>query len=165
MSIAKMNCPVPFDQQPLNEYLIIKKSWLFSWSNNNLAYYIHIKCCIILFLFITCGFILCYVLSYLNNFFKLLIIDFLIVDFLCFCLFCRLYLGWSYIAKRLISASIFYEESGWYDGQIWIKTIDMLTRDRLIGLYQVMPFLSRIKYTCYVFGINFWFHYFLYYVF
>ncbi len=41
----------------------------------------------------------------------------------------------------------FYEESGWYDGQIWIKTPEMLTKDRLIGTYYVIPLLKRIKLT------------------
>lgn len=165
MPTFKTNCPVPFDQQPLNEYLALKKSLLFSWPDNSLLYYIYVIYGIFLFLYIICGFLLCYILNYLNSFFRLLMIDFLIVDIVCFFLFCRLYLGWSYIVKRLISASIFYEESGWYDGQVWIKTIDMLTRDRLIGFYQVMPFLNRIKYTCYIFGINFCFHYILYCIF
>lgn len=165
MSIFKTNCPVPFDQQPLNEYLALKKSLLFSWFNYNLLYYVYTTYCIFLSLFIICGFTLCYIFIYLNSFLELLMIDFLTVDLLCFCLFFRLYLAWSYIAKRLISATIFYEESGWYDGQIWIKTIDMLIRDRLIAFYQVMPFLNRIKYTCYIFSINFCFHYFLYNIF
>nr|YP_009392501.1 hypothetical protein [Caloglossa monosticha]ARW61063.1 hypothetical protein [Caloglossa monosticha] len=162
MPAFNINCPVPFNQQPLNEYLELKKAFLFSWSSYKLTYYLRIVFEIFLCSFIACGFILCYILIYFTNFFKLLIIDFLVVDLLCFLLFFRLYLGWSYIFKRLMSATIFYEESGWYDGQIWIKTIDMLTRDRLIASCQIIPFLNRIKYTCYLFFINFGFHYFLY---
>ena len=74
----------------------------------------------------------------------------------------RLYLGWSYVVKRLLSATVFYEESGWYDGQIWIKTAENLTRDRLIGIYQIIPFLKRIKYTCLMFILNVTLHYYLY---
>ncbi|KAI7999689.1 hypothetical protein LOK49_LG09G02193 [Camellia lanceoleosa] len=33
----------------------------------------------------------------------------------------RIYLGWSYVGDRLLSAVIPYEESGWYDGQMWVK--------------------------------------------
>lgn len=29
--------------------------------------------------------------------------------------------GWSYVGDRLLSAVIPYEESGWYDGQMWVK--------------------------------------------
>ncbi|XP_024036381.1 protein CONSERVED IN THE GREEN LINEAGE AND DIATOMS 27, chloroplastic isoform X3 [Citrus clementina] len=33
----------------------------------------------------------------------------------------RIYLGWSYVGDRLLSAVIPYEESGWYDGRMWVK--------------------------------------------
>jgi len=59
----------------------------------------------------------------------------------------RLYLGWSYILYRLFSATVFYEESGWYDGQMWLKTPEMLTKDRLVGTYYILPLLNRIKFT------------------
>lgn len=77
----------------------------------------------------------------------------------------RLYLGWSYIVKRLLSATVFYEESGWYDGQVWIKNSDYLIQDRLIGLYQVIPFITRIKYSFLVIGVNFFLIYLLYTIF
>jgi len=96
------------------------------------------------------------------NIFKIFLLNFVIVDIILILIFIRLYLGWSYIIKRLLSATVFYEESGWYDGQIWIKTAENLTRDRLIGLYQIIPFLNRIKYTTIILLINFLFHYYLY---
>ena len=74
----------------------------------------------------------------------------------------RLYLGWSYIIKRLLSATVFYEESGWYDGQVWVKTSAYLMQDRLIGLYQIKPFIMRLKYTFLVIVLNFILSYFLY---
>jgi Conserved in the green lineage and diatoms 27 len=30
----------------------------------------------------------------------------------------RIYLGWSYVGDRLLSAAVEYEETGWYDGQV-----------------------------------------------
>lgn len=30
----------------------------------------------------------------------------------------RLYLGWSHVGDRLLSATVIYEETGWYDGQV-----------------------------------------------
>lgn len=29
--------------------------------------------------------------------------------------------GWSYVGDRLLSAVVAYEETGWYDGQMWVK--------------------------------------------
>ncbi|KAJ0098081.1 hypothetical protein Patl1_28565 [Pistacia atlantica] len=39
----------------------------------------------------------------------------------------RIYLGWSYVGDRLLSAVIPYEESGWYDGQMWVKPPEVST--------------------------------------
>eukprot|EP00250_Pteridium_aquilinum_P014590 c22080_g1_i1 orf=1558-2562(-) len=59
----------------------------------------------------------------------------------------RLYLGWSYVGNRLLSAVVPYEETGWYDGQLWVKPPEVLARDRLLGAYQVKPVMNRLKQT------------------
>ncbi|KAK9843139.1 hypothetical protein WJX74_007611 [Apatococcus lobatus] len=59
----------------------------------------------------------------------------------------RLYLGWSHVGNRLLSATCEYEESGWYDGQIWVKPPQYLARDRLLGTYTVRPALARLRTT------------------
>jgi hypothetical protein len=40
---------------------------------------------------------------------------------------------------------ITYEESGWYDGQTWIKSKEMLVQDRLIGTYELLPKIEKLK--------------------
>ncbi|WIA15184.1 hypothetical protein OEZ85_001866 [Tetradesmus obliquus] len=59
----------------------------------------------------------------------------------------RLYLGWQHVGDRLISATVEYEETGWYDGQVWVKTPQVLMRDRLMSNYTVKPALARLKRT------------------
>ena len=59
----------------------------------------------------------------------------------------RLFLGWSHVGQRLSSETVEYEESGWYDGQIWTKTQDILYRDRLASGFTVKPALDRLKTT------------------
>ena len=59
----------------------------------------------------------------------------------------RLYLGWSYIRDRLFSPVIFYEESGWYDGQTWTKPESILMRERLIVRYEIKPIIRRLQIT------------------
>jgi Conserved in the green lineage and diatoms 27 len=59
----------------------------------------------------------------------------------------RLYLGWVYVCDRLSNATIFYEESGWYDGQEWTKPEEVLQRDNLIVNYQLRSWLKRLKLT------------------
>nr|KJB48655.1 hypothetical protein B456_008G080100 [Gossypium raimondii] len=59
----------------------------------------------------------------------------------------RIYLGWSYVGDRLLSAVIPYEETGWYDGQMWVKPPEVLARDRLLGSYKVKPVIKLLKQT------------------
>tara|TARA_B100001029_G_scaffold99458_1_gene81803 strand:+ start:1322 stop:1510 length:189 start_codon:yes stop_codon:yes gene_type:complete len=37
-----------------------------------------------------------------------------------------------------------YEESGWYDGQIWIKPINLKEKESLIASLEVKPILKNI---------------------
>ena len=151
MSISRKICPVPFEQQPLNEFYSLKNSCFFSFFGFKSSNYIYslINIC-----FVSSGLFTPLVLMSINFSWNLFILD----EFFCVILFLsliliRLYLGWSYIADRLFSATVFYEESGWYDGQIWIKTPEMLTKDRLIGTYYILPLLKRIKLTFIVLSI------------
>lgn len=48
----------------------------------------------------------------------------------------RIYLGWAYVGNRLLSAAVEYEETGWYDGQLFVKPPEVLARDRLLGAYE-----------------------------
>lgn len=59
----------------------------------------------------------------------------------------RLYLGWAHVGNRLLSATVEYEETGWYDGQVWVKDPSMLLRDRLLGINMVKPTLQRLRAT------------------
>jgi hypothetical protein len=59
----------------------------------------------------------------------------------------RIYLGWKYVADRLMTAVLAYEESGWYDGQQFVKPPEILTRDRLLGAYEVRPVMARLRRT------------------
>ncbi|MGB3237797.1 MAG: CGLD27 family protein [Geitlerinemataceae cyanobacterium] len=67
----------------------------------------------------------------------------------------RLYLGWKYIRSRLLDPIVFYEESGWYDGQSWQKTPEILDRDRLLANYQVKPILQRLQQTLIGLGVSY----------
>lgn len=150
MFIPKDICPVPFDQQPLNEYISLKKSWFFSSVTFEINKYFQIILVFTVLLFIAfIPFVLSGVPNAVLNL-KLFIIDLIIVNLILISIFIRLYLGWSYVMKRLLSAIVFYEESGWYDGQLWIKTPEMITKDRLIGLYEIDPLLKRINYTLFI---------------
>lgn len=143
-------CPVPTEQQPINEYQELKDSWLFCWVTQDLGDYLK-KLAVLwgiswmiaaplsaasfapgkyLGKFILCG----GAIASVGVIFALL----------------RLYLGWSYVRSRLSSSTVFYEESGWYDGQCWTKPEEILARDRFIVTYQIQPIFQRLQRT---FGI------------
>ncbi len=64
-----------------------------------------------------------------------------------FLLVTRLYLGWSYIHDRLSRGRIGYEETGAHDGNWWEKPPEILSRDRLVVEYQILPILKRLRST------------------
>lgn len=149
MSSKKNICPVPFDQQPLNEYKALENSLLFFWSTKTLKDFISYL--LIIFVSSLSISLLGEILLFGTK--QLTIAKGIKSIFISTCLLeiilTRLLLGWSYVLKRLLSPTIFYEESGWYDGQIWIKPAENLTQDRLIGIYQLTPLVDRIKYSLY----------------
>ncbi|HEY9798577.1 MAG TPA: CGLD27 family protein [Leptolyngbyaceae cyanobacterium] len=143
-------CPVPTEQQPINEYQELKESWFFRWVTLDLPDYIMKLAWVWGWSWLVAG-----PLAAASFAPKKHLVQFLLCSgagagvFLALTLL-RLYLGWSYVRDRLLRETIFYEESGWYDGQTWTKPPEILTRDRLIVSYQVQPILQRLKRT---FGI------------
>jgi len=136
-------CPVPSEQQPTNEFIELSKSKIFSWpkSKKSLIFAL-IKFWIgtfIVFLVISSGSIYfkSSILKYiLLSFFSSLAIPLLISI--------RLYLGWNHIFKRLNSEKVEYEESGWYDGQVWIKPLVLKEKESLIASIEVKPILKNL---------------------
>jgi hypothetical protein len=66
----------------------------------------------------------------------------------------RIYSAWGYVGRRLFSEKIVYEESGWYDGQVWEKIPEMLAQDRLVATYEVKPALDRLVRLAIALGIS-----------
>ena len=144
MSLDKSICPVPKDQVPINEYLALKKSFGFSWTTDSDSVYYQTSLKIYFI-----GLILFASLINTNNISLIQVFVYSIFTLSTILLFfyLRIYLGWGYIYRRLMQATVAYEESGWYDGQVWVKTPEVLIKDKLAGEYQVKPILNRIKNT------------------
>ena len=139
----KSNCPVPKDQQPTNEFIELSKSKIFSWPKSNKFFLV------ILFKFWVGTFFLFIAISSGSVYFESSTIKYILLSFfsslsLPFLLSIRLYLGWNHIFKRLTSEKIEYEESGWYDGQIWIKPINLKEKESLIAQLEVKPILKNL---------------------
>ncbi len=48
-------------------------------------------------------------------------------------------MGRQYVGDRLRTATLDYEETGWYDGATFHKPQEVLVRDRLLAAYEVRP--------------------------
>ena len=141
----KKICPVPKNQRPLNEFNNIRNSGIISWpmQPKNIFYRKLIFSWIITIPF---SLMISYGSDYLkNNNFALIFISLTASFFIPTILLLRQWLGWIYIYKRLNSENIEYEESGWYDGQIWEKPVDWRAKDLLIAQHQVKPITNHLE--------------------
>ncbi|KAL0297219.1 UNVERIFIED_CONTAM: putative serine/threonine-protein kinase SIS8 [Sesamum radiatum] len=149
-------CPVPLDQQPINEYHSLSTSFPFSWASGDIVEFCSrlfaTGACFSLFVGLPVSWFgsvgpksepIILLLAAASS--GLFIVILAVV---------RMYLGWAYVGNRLLSATVEYEETGWYDGQIWVKTAEVLARDRLLGSFSVKPVLSRLKTTLVVLGTS-----------
>jgi len=136
-------CPVPKEQQPTNEYLELSNSRLFALAKSIK------KFSIILISFWLVAFLFFLVISSGSTYFNSYLSKYIFLSFfgslsLPLLITLRIFLGWNYIYKRLTSETIEYEESGWYDGQIWIKPIELKEKESLIASIEVKPILKNL---------------------
>ena len=136
-------CPVPREQQPTNEFIELSKSKIFSWPKTKKSLIL------ILTKFWVGAFVLFLVISSGSVYFKTSLLKYIILSFFSslsipLLISIRLYLGWNHIFKRLISEKVEYEESGWYDGQVWEKPLVLKEKESLIASIEVKPILKNL---------------------
>jgi len=135
-------CPVPKNQRPLSEYNELKSSFGFNWTLTNPDIFFRKVLTFLAYIFFSITTIVLVSFKWEDHYFLWIVFT----SFLVFTTWIlRLYLAWLYIYDRLMNATITYEESGWYDGQTWIKTNEVLIQDRLIGVYEVFPILKKLQ--------------------
>ncbi|KVH89909.1 uncharacterized protein ycf36 [Cynara cardunculus var. scolymus] len=143
------DCPVPPEQQPINEYQSLSTSSPFSWASGDFVEY----CSRLLATGVGFALFVGLPVSWYGSVGVGWEPIQRILGAVCSGIFAvtlavvRMYLGWAYVGNRLLSATVEYEETGWYDGQIWVKTAEVLARDRLLGSFTVKPVLNRLKNT------------------
>jgi uncharacterized membrane protein YbhN (UPF0104 family) len=143
--LSNYSCPVPKEQRPINEYCELIQSTFFSLPLNKERIFQE-KVGRVLFFFFLFFFPFSFFFDVKNTSFLTLFLLSLVLSLLSlFLVLLRLFLAWNYIEKRLYNPTIFYEESGWYDGRYWIKSKNILVQDRLIHAYQVLPSLKKLQ--------------------
>ena len=138
-------CTVPVEQQPLEEYRQLLASWFFVWpvqSSRSLLKPLAISWLLAL--------PLCLLIAYgswpLRHAPLRLVLAAAVAAVLpSLLLLTRQWLGWSYVNRRLTSERVEYEESGWYDGQVWEKPLSWRQQDLLVARHEVRPVLERLR--------------------
>ncbi|MCR8540304.1 MAG: CGLD27 family protein [Prochlorococcus marinus CUG1439] len=141
--MKETKCPVPREQQPTNEFIELSKSKIFSWPKTKKSLIL------ILIKFWVGAFVLFLVISSGSIYFKTKILKYILLSFFSslsipLLISLRLYIGWNHVFKRLISERVEYEESGWYDGQVWIKPLVLKEKESLIASIEVKPILKNL---------------------
>ena len=136
-------CPVPKEQQPTNEFIELSKSKIFSWPKTKKSLIL------VLIKFWIGTFVLFIIISSGSVYFKTSLLKYILLSFFCslsipLLISIRLYLGWNHIFKRLTSEKVEYEESGWYDGQVWEKPLVLKEKESLIASIEVKPILKNL---------------------
>ncbi|KAL0395820.1 UNVERIFIED_CONTAM: protein CONSERVED IN THE GREEN LINEAGE AND DIATOMS 27, chloroplastic [Sesamum calycinum] len=139
---------VPFEQRPVNEYSSLKDESLYSWAELGPGSFFLRLGGLWLVTFTVLGVpIAAASFNPSKDPLRFVLAAGTGTLFLVSLIVLRIYLGWSYVGDRLLSAVIPYEESGWYDGQMWVKPPEILARDRLLGSYKVKPVIKLLKQT------------------
>ena len=139
----EFKCPVPSEQQPTNEFIELSKSIIFSWPKTMKSLIL------VLIKFWVGAFLLFLIISSGSIYFKTSLLKYILISFFSslsipLLISIRLYLGWNHVFKRLTSEKVEYEESGWYDGQVWIKPLVLKEKESLIASNEVKPILKNL---------------------
>ena len=142
--VSSVSCPVPPEQRPQEEFVELSRSWFFTWpcqSQIDLD-----RALLISWLLISPVSVLVASGSWTlrHDPVRLCLAGGVAALVLPMLLLVRQWLGWSYVHKRLLSEQVEYEESGWYDGQVWEKPLAWRERDLLLAQHEVRPILCRL---------------------
>lgn len=137
-------CPVPPEQRPLEEYRQLLASWFFRWPTagpNGLLRALALSWLLALgpSLLVASG-----SLVLRRAPLQLTLAGASAALLLPLLLLVRQWLGWRYVQARLLSERVAYEESGWYDGQVWEKPVSWRLQDRLVASHEVAPVMARL---------------------
>jgi hypothetical protein len=141
-------CPVPMDQRPSSQLREVSEGFVSGWGGlDSRQYAIRIS--------ILCGFFFVFLaypissetynpeIQWTEAHVAAMLGSLVAVSAVCL----NIHNSWVYVRNRLLSATIEYEETGWYDGQVFVKTPEMLAKDRLDGMYVCGPAVARCKNT------------------
>ena len=140
-----MQCPVPPEQRPLREYEQLLESWVFVWPAQNFSELVRPLATSWLLLAPLTVLVASGSWVMRHHPAQLVLAGLVAAVALPILLLVRQWLGWTYVHRRLLSERVEYEESGWYDGQVWEKPLAWRQQDLLVAQHQVQPVLRRLQ--------------------
>lgn len=140
-------CPIPRDQRPFYEYLKRKESFFLGWVGLNESAYAGRFFISLVSLFLIILPLTNLSVSIVYYPIRFLLLNILVSLIVLIILYGYFFIAWTYVGKRLLAAKVSYEESGWYDGKIWIKPPNILKHERLLYYYQLVPLITRLAKT------------------
>ncbi len=138
-------CPVPQNQRPLEEYRQLCSSWFFVWPAHTLQGLVRPLVVSWLLSLPVCLLIASGSWPLRHNPPRLVAAAAVAAVLPALLLLARQWLGWTYVHRRLSAERVEYEESGWYDGQVWEKPLACRHQDLLVARHQVRPVLERLR--------------------
>ena len=141
-------CPVPRDQRPASQYEELRDGALTSWPGLGVGPYVRRVLALFAFFYVVIAYpIACGSYDPNTQFVEACVSACVGASGATAAMTLSAYNGWSYVRDRLLSATVEYEETGWYDGQVYVKDPEMLARDRLLGTYEVRPVVETLRRT------------------
>jgi hypothetical protein len=152
---GKLLCPIPEDQKPIQEYLEVKENSLINWTGFSFLEYkskiafLYIFSFFLFFFFqltiqIDNRILFNFNLTLAKIIAKILIEGLENSFFLSILVLLLLLNRWKELGERFYVSQLFYEESSWFDGQLWAKAFFILKNDRLLFTKKIIPILKRI---------------------
>ncbi|MEY4296856.1 MAG: hypothetical protein RLZZ423_35 [Cyanobacteriota bacterium] len=138
-------CPVPPEQRPLEQYRELQASWFFAWPHNGrsglaLPLWRSWLITMPLTLLVATGSV-----PLRHDPLRLLVAGAVAALLVPLLLLVRQWLGWTNLQRRLLATAVEYEESGWYDGQVWEKPLAWRQQDLLVAQHEVRPVLLLLQ--------------------
>jgi hypothetical protein len=143
--VREQPCPVPEAQRPLSLYQELVESWFFSWpcrGAGSLGRSLLVSWLVVLPLSLLVASGSVPLRHDQPRLVAAAAVAALVVPLL---MLVRQWLGWTTVLRRLLAERVEYEESGWYDGQVWEKPLAWREQDWLVASHQVRPILGRLQ--------------------
>ena len=158
-------CPVPEDQKPINEYISLRENSFTNWVSFSLSNYLRKLFSLFLNFFL-------FSLFFWNNIWLQTIFrssNFFVSPFsllsrfgedcyqslsnsliwLLIYLFILLF-RWKNLSFKFNQSRFIYEESSWFDSQVWEKPFSLLKNEKLMTSQRIEPILIRLTQTIFL---------------